>query len=478
MVKTKGDILSKDYNVLCYVPIDTAPTVVQGIRRCFVLKEIGEVVLSDALDEVREETREAIRTGSIAKLDRVLEMYLSLLERFLEQTRAYGIHYDLETARSTTGFGWPPISEIRRNIIQAVEHAFKEGDLETIRWMVYFPKTVADLAVRHSDHYLFHEFTSFFPFIYFLGSKIANARIADFAIDRSWRYLKEMSLRLRYLLEDATEIKRIDDLKDYLIQILLTYNSLLKAALDNKDFKSFKEFGFALDDVLKHFEPRTSFFVLESQLASPQVTQKQKDNIKCQLEAKKRLVESKERVEGTKNCIWFGLGGWITRLFREQRLSKEEFSTLFSEISTRFDNLEKISATFALLTHFADTRFGWNFWVLSEKREGEVIGIDTHEWLDWFYCIQGVRLTPISIGQGTPIRPSRLIVGKIEHLKNVCSKIIEEPKKWDSILNNNIKDKASSFLLLNQRASEKQIKAEKQWLIEQELSTRVARARA
>jgi len=260
IAKTMGDTLSKDNNVLCYVPKGTDLKTVHDIQNCFVLKENGEeVVLSDALDGVREETREAIRTGNITKLERVLEMYSSLLERFLEQTCAYGIHYDLNAARSMVGFGWPPISEIRRNIVQAVEHAFKEGDLETTRWMLYFPKRVAGLAIRYSDHYLFHEFTSFFPFIYFLGSRVANKRIADFAIDRSWRYLKETSLHVRNLLEEATEIERIDNMKDYLIQILLTLNNLLKAALDNKDFQSFKEFGFALDDVLKYFDPRTSF---------------------------------------------------------------------------------------------------------------------------------------------------------------------------------------------------------------------------
>jgi len=61
----------------------------------------------------------------------------------------------------------------------------------------------------------------------------------------------------------------------------------------------------------------------------------------------------------------------------------------------------------------------------------------------------------------------------MEHLKNVCGKILEEPKKWDSVLNKKAKDKTSNFLLLNQRASMKQIKAEKQWLVEQELSTQV-----
>lgn len=473
IVKTMGDTLSKDNNVLCYVPEATDLKSVHDIQNCFVLKEISEGVLSDALDGVREETREAIRTGNITKLERVVETYLSLLERFLEQTCSYGIHYDLNAARSTVGFGWPPISEIRRNVVQAVEHAFKEGDLETVRWILYFPKMVANLAIRYSDHYLFHEFVSFYPFIYFLGSRVSDRRTVDLAIDRSWRYLNETSLRVRNLLEDTTEINRIDDLKDYLIQILLTLNNLLKAALDNKDFRSFKEFGFALDDVLKHFHPRTSFFMLESQLASPRVTEEQKNNIRYQLEARKRLVESEERVDGTKNCIWFGLGGWITRLYREQRLSKEEFSTLFSEISARFDNLEKISTTFSLLTRFADTRFGWNFWELSEKREGEVVGIDTQEWLDWFYCIQGIQLTPVSMAQGTPIHPSRLIVEKMEHLKNVCNKTLEEPKKWDSLLNKNAKDKTSNFLLLNQRAADKQVKAEKQWLVEQELSTRL-----
>lgn len=442
VVKSIGSTLSKDNGVLCYVPIGTNPYVIETIRDCFLLEEVGEEVdLPDALDGVQEETREAIRTGNVTKLERVLDVYLSLLERFLEQTSAYGIHYDSKTARSELSFEWRQIFRITINFEQAVDYAFKQGDLETIIRTMYFPIRVANLAVRYSDHFLFQRFTSIFPFIYFLGSKAVDPRIADFAIERSWRHLAEMSLHIRRLLGDATELEKIDNLKDYLIEILLTFNSLFKTAFDNKDFESFKKFGFAFDDILKYFEPR--------------------------------LVEVKEEVEETKKRIWFGLGAWSIRLYRKQELTQDQFLAFFSEISTRFDNLEKLSSIFGLLTPFGDIEFGWDFWVIAEKREREVFGIDIQEWMQWFYCIQGIRLTPTSIGEGTPILPSRLIVDRLENFRTVCNEILEETKKWESILGEKIKEKTSNFLLLNQRASDQQIRIEKRWLVEQELSTRM-----
>ena len=474
LVKSIGSILSKDNDVLCYVPIGTAPRIIETIRDCFVLDEIGEEIeLSDALDGVQEETREAIRTGNVTKLERVLDVSLSLLESFLEQTSAYGIHYDSARARSELDFGWRKILRIRISFEQTVDYAFKQGDLETIRRTMYFPIEVGNLAVRYNDHFLFQRFISIFPFIYFLGSKVTDTRISNFVVDRSWRYLKEMSMRFRYLLEDTSEVLRIENLKDYLIEILLTFNGLLKAALDNKDFTSFQKFGFAFDDILKHFEPESSAFKVQVALQSPQLRKEEKTELESQLKVKKGLAQTKERVEDTKKCIWFGLGAWITRLYRKQELTQSEFLPFFNDISTCFDSLEKLSSTFGILTLLSDLKFGWDFWILAEKREGEVFGIDIQEWIHWFYCIQGVRLTPTSIGEGTPISPSRLVVDRLENLKTACNAILKEPKKWENVLGDKIQVKVANFLLLNERAAEQQIKNEKQWLIAQELSKRM-----
>lgn len=473
-VKSVGSVVSKDNDVLCYVPIGTDPYVIEALRDCFMLNEVSEEVdLSDALDGVQEETREAIRTGNVSKLERVLDMHLSLLERFLEETSAYGLHYDSKTARSELGFGWRQIFRIVTSFEQAVDYAFKQGDLETISHIVYFPRRVSNLAVQHGDHFLFQRFIAIFNFIYFLGSKAVGARTKDFAIDRSWRHLAEMTLYIHRLLEDATELERINNLKDYLIEILLTFNRLLKTASDNKDLESFKKIGFAFDDILKYFKPKTSFFKVQIALQSPQLREEEKTELNHQLKAKKGLVEAKEKVEDTKKCVWFGLGAWITRLYRKQELTQDEFLTFFNEISTRFDNLEKLSSTFGMLALFSDVKFGWDFWVLKEKREGKVFGIDTREWMQWFYCIQGIRLTPTSIGEGTPISPSRLIVDRLENLKTACNTVLKEPKKWESALGDKIQEKVSNFLLLNERAAEQQIRIEKQWLVEQELSTRM-----
>lgn len=474
LVRNIGYTISEDNNVLCYVPIGTDQYVIEAIRNCFVLKETDEeAVLLDALDGVREETREAVRIGKVSKLERVLDTYLSLLKTFLEQISTYGIHYDSKTARSELGFGWRQIFEIRRSFEQAVELAFKHGDLETIRWTAYFPRRVAILSVQYGDHYLFQRVISLFPFIYSLGSKAVDTRIVNFATDRSWRHLAETSLHIRTLLEKATDVKIIDDFKDYLVEILLTFNGLLKAALDNKDFEGFKKFGFALDDILKYFEPKPSFWKVEAALKNPQLTQEEKSELTRQLKVKEGLVEAKEKVEGTKKCIWLGLGAWITRLYRRQELTQDEFLAFLNETSTHFDNLEKLSSTFGLLTTFSDIEFGWNFWAMAEKREGVVFGVDTQEWMRWFYCIQGIRLTPTTIGEGTPISPSRMIVDRLESLKTACNTILNEPKKWESALGDKIQAKMSNFLLLNERAAEQQIRNEKLWLIDQELSTRI-----
>jgi len=474
LVRSIGSSLSRDNNVLCYVQTNTDPNVIQAIRDCFVLKEAGEeTVLFEALNGVQEELREAIRTGNVTKLERVLDTYLSLLESFLQQTSAYGVRYDSKTARSELDFGWRQIFEIRRSIEQAVEYAFRQGDWETIRWAMYFPIKVANLAVRYEDHFLFQRFIHIFPFIYFLGSKVADSRIANFAIDRSWRYLAEMSLHIHFLMENVTEVERISDLKDYIVETLLTFNGLLKTALDNKDFESFKKFGFALDDVFKYFEPETQLLNVQVTLRDPSLTREEKSKLHLQLKIKQDLVEAKEKVEGIKKCIWFGLGAWATRLYRKQELPQNDFQTLFNDVSTRFDNLEKLSSTFGLLTSLSDVGFGWDFWMLKETREREVSKIDTQEWMQWFYCIQAIRLTPTSIGEGTPIASSRIVVDRFENLKTICNNILEEPEKWQSILNEKIKEKISNFLLLHQRAAEKQIENEKQWLIEQELSTQL-----
>ncbi|MEM2129180.1 MAG: hypothetical protein QXZ70_01135, partial [Candidatus Bathyarchaeia archaeon] len=309
VVKSIGSILLKDNDVLCYVPIGTDPRVIGAIRDCFMLVEAGEEVeLSDALDGVQEEMREAIRNGNVTKLERVLDVYLSLLESFLEQTSAYGIHYDSKTARSELDFGWRQIFRVIASFEHAIEYAFKQGDLEIISVMVYFPIKVLNLAYHYNDHFLTQRFIPIFRFIYFLGSKVTDARIAGFAVDRSWRYLADMSLHIRYLLENVTEVERADSLKDYLVEILLTFNNLLKIAMDNKDLESFKKFGFALDNILKHFEPEISVFNVQVKLGDPRLSQGESNALNIQLKLGKGLIEAKESLENTKKLIWFGLG--------------------------------------------------------------------------------------------------------------------------------------------------------------------------
>jgi len=469
--KNIGDALTKSNDVLCSVPKGTSSELIEKIRECFVLSELSEdIELSDTLDGVQEEMREAIRISNVTKLERVLDVYFELLESFLEQTTSFGIHFISTTARSEPLFEWKPAFRIVRSFEQAIEYAFKQEDTETLEQVVYFIKRVFSLSLQYNDHFLINNFSLVLVFVYDLGSRTRNSRIANIAIDRSWRYLSEMSLHCSFLLKKTDDIEKVHNLRDYVIEIILTFNRLLKAAIDNRDVKSFKKFGAGLDGLLEHLQPMNSSFQLRMRIGDPSLSQEEKEQLNRQLELEKELESIKQRIETIRDFIWFGLGGWITRLNRDQKMGSDKFFEFLYEISSRFGTLEKLSSTYGQLGISEEENFGWSFWDIENEEEGKVVmGIGSHEWMQWFYCVQGILLSPVALDAGVSIVPSRVIASDIEAITRICSEIAASPMKW-VVTDSQIKERASTFLLLNQQAVAAQTKNEEKWLIEQQLS--------
>ena len=470
--KNIGSIVSNDNDVLCFIPIGTSTGMLEQIRKCFVLTEVDEEAkLSDAMDGVQEELHEAIQRGNVVKLERLLNLYLVLLESFLEQTSSFGIHYNLANARLEGSYGWKAAFRIVKSIEQEIEYAFKQEDLETIEQLLYFPRRVFALSMKYDDHLLAQQFDSVLLLAYFLNSKTKNARISNIVIDRSWRYLSEMGLRYNFLLQHAEKLEKIHNLTDYVVEVLLSFNKLLKAALDNEDIESFKKFGDALDGILEHFEPRPSAFELQIKMNNPNLSPQEKGSIGLQLELKEELEKTRQKTDSVRALVWFGLGGWVTRLYRAQKLPSERFSAFFNEISTRFDTMEKISSAFGNLGISEEINFGWLFWDMEDKKEWHVVvGSDSQEGMKWFYCLQGIRLSPTSFGNKASLSPNRAISSGKEATAKICNEISQEMKKWENILGDQAKGKISNFLLLNEQADKQQTEIEEKWLVEQTLS--------
>ncbi len=95
-----------------------------------------------------------------------------------------------------------------------LKKAVKSQDHDTVREIAYIPVGIAIRAIKFLDQYLFQEFLTFPTLLYFLAIEEEPGELRKFMVDRSWRYLKEMSdyyieFQLKRKLNDAGMIEKI-----------------------------------------------------------------------------------------------------------------------------------------------------------------------------------------------------------------------------------------------------------------------------
>lgn len=476
--KNINDILVKDNDILCYVPIGTNSIIIKQIESSFILKKADEETSLDALDGISEQMNEAVKSMRDVKLERILGVYLSLLECFLEQMDIYGIHYDSNVAKSESLFGWRDAFRIERNIEQALELAIKQEALENVQSLIYFPKRVFQLSLKYNDHLLFQKFADLIVFSYYLVSRSINQRIAEIIIDRSWRYFAEIGLECQFLLEKAENEEKASNLIDYISEICILLNKLMKEAIDKNDQSSFKKFSNALGDLSDTTNIDNSVIDLEGKLSLSMIPNEQKDAINAQLKIKNLSKQGQDKIEQIKLTIWFGIGGWITYLFNKGRLGIDAYTSFANEISKKFNQFETLSKTFSDIDINSNFNYGWDFWdseTEADQNEGKLIatssGLGSNEWMYLYYCLQGIKLSPESNEDisGIAASPSAKIKNDNQIIMRIIAEISADPK-WVPILGSKIKEKASTFLLINKKVTEKQNEIEERWIIDQSVS--------
>jgi len=114
---------------------------------------------------------------------------------------------------------------------------------------------------------------------------------------------------------------------------------------------------------------------------------------------------------------------------------------------------------------------GWESWVLGQLPVGDAHFIDTKTWMELFYCIQGLRLTPEDISeQGTPIAPDRQIQYILGNLEKTCGPLGQERDLWRGIVTDQDLAHVESFLELHRRAMIIQKRSREEWIIDQPIS--------
>lgn len=148
------------------------------------------------LQGTKDQLIAAIKAISLGKVKESQEIYLLLAETFLDELHQHGGGYSADQAlkeRRNILEGWNEICWLKQDIRELIIIASNTDNQDIIADIAYLPIAIAMRAIKAKDHLLFQEIITFSPFIYRLAQKKENGDLKSFMIDRSWRYLKELS---------------------------------------------------------------------------------------------------------------------------------------------------------------------------------------------------------------------------------------------------------------------------------------------
>ena len=480
--KTIGDIISSQYNIVGYIPKDSDNESISILQKCFKsTRARTRRTLDLILDDIAGDIVRTINTGNSIEFRRFLEIYYLSIEAFIQELNAYGIRYSSHQARTGDIFHeWEPLYRIEKDFYQIINTCIEKGNEETINDTIYFIGQMLELAIEYKEHLVYNRFIGFYVSIYLKilkhnGLKENITRILLSSLESI--ILTRLLLRMQYskIDEDAEQYR------DYIEEGLRTYEQFLKISLENGLVNELKQIGQSLDNICQSYAPRdTQPFIeeIEVELQNTALDLNKKEELTRQLEIKRKLIQIKDDVNRFTQEIWFGIGAWAVELYENNKMANDITSQFVEYSGSHFKTIKDLSTIF-----FSDTlssgnvisgnHHAWNWWILDDKPSGVVIQTRIN-WLDRFYCLWGMKMTPLEIDNKEQINPSQNVKTSFDSIEGMTEKLLSNFNKWAVILgkdtHKHFLQKQTNFLDFHRKAIEVQKRIEINWLIEQPLN--------
>ena len=435
------------------------------------------------LSNIKDQFISAIQSKRIGAVEELSKLYISLAEGFIKQISLYGDNYSYESAiqeRRSTFYGWEQIRWLSTDLRILINKAIESQDIEIIRKAAYIPIAISRRAIQNRDHYFFQEFI-WFPELLFRGAlTLNNESVKQYLIDRSWRYLKEISdfYVEANIMKESLQKDELESLKNFGIHFYQIFQNLLKTAYDAKDINSFKKFQKACLSLFSNFKPsrkaRNSEMMF-SELSNPNLTLEQKEVLNNKLR-ECRIIENIENEISTKRYqMLFGLSSWILSEYKfnkDDNLLKQFYlsgESIFPSDIVHFTEIFLATHNFDVEDHW-----GWSSWELTE--EGVFQNIQILNKLELFFAIKSLTiLENISEDDSLVIeipynRDLVSLADGVRDLKNIINNIKENPQDWEFILSISAIEKTDLLISLIAKAKEKQIAEDKRIKRERDIS--------
>ncbi len=403
-------------------------------RQIFKIKEadnFSEEVHHD-LSGIKDQFLAAIKNKRLGLIKDYIEIYTRLAESFLENMEELGHPYSHKQAlqeRSSMLGGWTEIRWLIYDIRDIYDAAMATHQADIIIEISFLPIRIMTIAIKFRDHFLFQEFIQLHPLLYPYALKEKDDDIKKIMIDRSWRYLKEISdFHIKYKVEGTEK-------KEYAIDIYYTFQTLLKKSFDKKDIDSFKKFR----DVVSELFPEEGIKPLMDQML-------------------------------------FGLASYIFDQFKSNK-DDSKLKAFYNEIKISLpDSIEKVTEVFLNTHDFDVTSFWkWGRWYL--KIEDKFQWVPILEILERFYVVRSLeilestpneRITQIELPHSHDLV---LLADGARELIKIINDISDNKENWRFVLSDEAINRVPELKRLLDKAKNVQEEVEKKEIRKRKISS-------
>ncbi len=394
------------------------------------------------ISKLKDRCIHSITHEQSGELEKIIGLYIGLVNEFYSYIKPYGGKYSRQQAeneRSFSFFSINPINWLSRDIREVFEKGMQSDNSRIVTKMAYLPIKIAHEAIEHNDHYLFQEFINF-PMLTYLNAferKKQNPRIANLLFDRSSRYLTEM---FSFYLSRNEELND-EDIINYSVYILRTFQSLIKLSFDNDDLHNYKNYITKMKSLFRQYSYTT----------------------------KKREVFT--QLNNYRNQVLFGISGWtLYKLLPKKHHNKDFHNYIIDFLPKDIISFTQLYIDTSL--HRTEERWGWDNWELSEKEEGKAHMIDFSSKLMKLYVVHSLNILKNS-SNGPTLPHSREFAFQCRENGDML-KLLDEIKNGANnfvhVLNKNAINNIDSFKDLLKQVVASQAKEE----LETKIKTRIS----
>ncbi len=407
-----------------------------------IKKDDAEVEARIEVSKLKDRCILAINNQQTGDLEKIIRLYVELVNEFFQYFSLYhGGCFSSEQAKQERGSFFDklkPLDWLSKDIWEIFERGINSDDINIIRDVAYLPILLVQQSIESKDHLVFQEFIYFSRVLYekaFELSKKGKTKEADIMFDRTWRYLKELSayhLESKLKDEDYPE----QDFKDYYIQILKTFQELLKSSFDKKDLANFEKFLSVASDLF-------------NRLDRPYHNYSDTDAEKVY-----------DFLDGKRQEMFFGIASWVLSILKSNK--DGEIKKFYDAVQSKLPAGIKEFTEVFLQSHDFKTEdyWGWDWW---ESRPDEgVHTINVLEKLEQFFVIKALfllrskndtEIEKIDLPHNRDL--AFLAEGTRDAMKTIDD-IEKNPDNWKFVLDDEAIKKCSALRGLFKKAHEQQ----------------------